>query len=231
MDEQVATADTLQNIQIGEFAQHTDSMMRFIGIKLINIEDFSNLILRFGMNTLVLFILIWVLYYRRGGRKDFFFTQFILSTVVFLLCFLLESVKIQMGFALGLFAVFGILRYRTDAIPIKEMSYLFAAIGVSIVNALCNKKVSYAELIFANIALLCSVACLEYLFLGRGEQSMKVVYERIDLIKPDKKDELYQDLRDRLGVEVVKVEKGLVSFLRDTVELTVFYHVNKKGKS
>lgn len=228
MEELTQSADSLALAV--DLANKSDSMVRLFGIKMVNVEDFANLILRFGMNMAVLLVLIGFLYFRRGGRKDFFFTHMVLSTVVFLLCFLLESVKIQLGFALGLFAVFGILRYRTDAIPIKEMSYLFAAIGVSIINALANKKVSYAELLFANFAMLGTVAALEYWFLGRGEQSMKVIYEKIELIQPARKQELYKDLRDRLGVEIVRVEKGLVSFLRDTVELTVFYHQNQKMK-
>jgi hypothetical protein len=204
---------------------------RLLGVKLINLQDLLALLMRFSLNLGVVLFLVGVLYYRRGGRKEYFFTHVMLSTVVFLLCFLLESVKLELGFALGLFAVFGIIRYRTESIPIKEMSYLFAVIGVSIMNALSNKKVSYAELAFANLALLGTVAALEVWFMGRAEQSHKVLYERIDLVAPERRAELMADLRLRTGLEVVRVEVGDISFLRDTAELTVFYRKTKAVKS
>ena len=106
----------------------------FLGMRLLHVDDLVNLVLRFSLNTIAVLILIGLLYYRQGGRKDYFFTSMVISVTVFLLCFLLESVKIQLGFALGLFAVFGIIRYRTEQIPIKEMTYLFAAIGLSIIG-------------------------------------------------------------------------------------------------
>ena len=131
--------------------------------------------------------------------------------------------KIQLGFALGLFAVFGIIRYRTESIPIKEMTYLFAAIGLSVVNALANKKVSYAELVFTNAALLGTAAVLEYGFLGRAERVQKIRYDRIALIVPERRAELVADLRERTGLDVKRVEIGDVDFLRDTAEVTVFH--------
>ncbi len=118
-------------------------METLLGMELIDWEDFFKLASRLIFNFIVLFLIVRLLYYPATRRKDYLFTYFMIGTTVFFLSFLLESVKIQLGFALGLFAVFGILRYRTLQIPIKEMTYLFIVIGVSIINALANKKISF----------------------------------------------------------------------------------------
>ncbi len=205
-------------------------METFFGIPLVHANHFLHLLIRFAIDMAAVLTLIGVLYYRRGGRKDYFFTDVIISVTVFLLCILLDNVKLDMGFALGLFAVFGIIRYRTESIPIKEMTYLFAAIGLSIVNALANKKVSYAELVFTNVALLGTAAVLEYCFLGRAERSEKVRYDRMDLIVPEKRAEMLADLRARLGFDVVRVEVGEIDFLHDIAFVTVFYRPRKERK-
>src|SRR4030042_6205756 len=117
-----------------------------LGLDIIHIPDFFELLLRFSLNMFIVVLIVRGLYYPTARRKDYLFAFLLISTVVFLLCILLESVKLQLGFAFGLFAIFGILRYRTNAIPIKEMTYLFVIIGISVVNALANKKVSWTEL-------------------------------------------------------------------------------------
>ena len=124
------------------------------GKELISKEDLYELLIRFGFNLLVVFICVRWLYYPRAKRKDYLFTYLLVSAVIFLMCFLLENVGLDTGLALGLFAIFGIIRYRTDAIPIKEMTYLFLVIGIAVINALSNKKVSYAELVATNAILL-----------------------------------------------------------------------------
>ncbi len=124
------------------------------GIDLINTPDFGELVLRFTLNLAVVIVIARYLYYAASRRKDYLFSYIMISAVVFLLCFLLNNVKLELGFALGLFAIFGIIRYRTDAISIKEMTFLFIVIGVSVVNALANKKISYAELFFSNLVII-----------------------------------------------------------------------------
>ena len=124
------------------------------GIAFFDPEAFLELVIRFVFNFVATFLIVRYVYYPKTHRRDFLFTFILIGIVVFLMCFLLESVKLQLGFALGLFAVFGIIRYRTMAIPIKEMTYLFVVIGLSVVNALANKKVSYAELVFTNLIVL-----------------------------------------------------------------------------
>ncbi len=197
---------------------------KFFGIKLIDSVDFFEFIIRFGFNLLVILIIIRYLYYTYSQRKDYLFTYILISTVIFLLCFLLENVKLQLGFALGLFAIFGIIRYRTNPIPIKEMTYLFMVIGISVINALANKKVSYAELIFTNFAIIIVTFLLERVFLLRHESSKTILYEKIDLIRPDKRAELLKDLEERTGITIRRIEVGRINFLRDTARIRIFYY-------
>jgi hypothetical protein len=193
------------------------------GIELIDKVDFYELVARFGFNTLVIVLAVRYLYYPATKRKDYLFTYILISVVIFLLCFLLENVKLQLGFALGLFAIFGIIRYRTNPIPIKEMTYLFLVIGISVINALANKKVSYAELMFTNLSVLAVAFLLERVFLLKHESTKTVLYERIDLIKNDRRAELMKDLEERTGLKINRIEVGRINFLRDTVRIKIFY--------
>ena len=143
---------------------------------------------------------------------------------VFLLCVLLDSVKLQLGFALGLFAIFGIIRYRTDPIAIKEMTYLFLVIGISVVNALSNKKISYAELVFANLMIVFVTYGMENLWLLRHQSRKNITYEKIELILPERREELIADLKARTGIDVIRVEIRRIDFLRDTANLRIFYY-------
>ena len=140
-----------------------------------------------------------------------------------MLCFLLESVKLELGFALGLFAVFGIIRYRTTTIPIKEMTYLFIIIGLSVINALSNKKVSYAELLFTNMVIIAIVWGLERIWLLKNEISKIIVFEKIDLIRPENYSMLLQDLKERTGLTINRAEVRKINFLRDTAEVKIYY--------
>jgi hypothetical protein len=133
-----------------------------------------------------------------------------------------------MGFALGLFAVFGIIRYRTDAIPIKEMTYLFIVIGMSVMNALINKKITLAELFFANSAILALTYGLEKVWLLRHESQKLIVYERIDLIQQGRREELIADLQTRTGIKINRLEIGKIDFLRDTVMLKIYFYEDQQ---
>jgi len=197
--------------------------MELFGIKIIVVPDFLELILRFAFNLLVVMILVRVLYYPIAKRKDYLFTYILIGTAVFLLCFLLENVKLQLGLALGLFAIFGIIRYRTNAIPIKEMTYLFIVIGISVINALANKKVSYTELLFTNLAVIVITFSLEKLWLLKHESRKTIIYEKIDLIKPGNYQLLLEDLEKRTGLKINRVEVGRINFLRDAARVTIYY--------
>jgi hypothetical protein len=197
-------------------------------VKIINVEDLLELVIRLSLHLAFIFVLVRLIYYPIAKRKDFLFTYILFSISIFLMCFLLESVKLEMGFALGLFAVFGIIRYRTDAIPIKEMTYLFIIIGMSVMNALINKKISLAELTFANAAIIFATYGLEKVWLLRHESQKLVLYERIDLIQLGKRPELIADLEKRTGIKVNRVEIGKIDFLRDTVMLKIYFYEDQQ---
>ena len=144
-------------------------MPEFLNIELMNWEDFWDLIIKAVFNTLVVLYLVRVLYYKVTPRKDFLFTYIMISQVVYFMLMLLENVGVNLGFALGLFAIFGMLRYRTRQIPIREMTYLFLVIGISVINALSNRKVSYAELLFTNVALIAITYLLENQLIQQGQ--------------------------------------------------------------
>lgn len=208
---------------IGTMGLILKESVEIFGIDLIDTEDFFELLIRFSFNAIIIFVIVRLLYYPMAKRKDYLFTYILISTIIFLLCFLLDNVKLEIGFALGLFAIFGIIRYRTNPIPIKEMTYLFLVIGVSVINALANKKVSYAELIFTNLIILVITYILEHIMLVRHESTKTIEYERIDLITKDKREELIKDLETRTGIKLNRVEIGRINFLRDTVRIKIYY--------
>ncbi len=200
--------------------------IRFLDIKIMNVGDFTNLLVRFAFNALVLLFLIRYLYAKNSMRKDFFFSFFAVGITVFLLCFLLGNIKIELGFALGLFAIFGIIRYRTDTIPIKEMTYLFVVIGISVINALANKKVSYAELLFTNAIVVTGIYILEKILRLKQESSLNILYEKIDNIHQLNTEELLKDLTDRTGITIKRYEIKKVDFLRDVADIKIYFETN-----
>lgn len=191
--------------------------------EIFSLSGLPELIIRFGINIVVILILVRWLYYSTTRRKDYLFTYILISAVVFLLCYLLESVSLQIGFALGLFAIFGIIRYRTNPMPIKEMTYLFLVIGVSVINAL-TAGTSLFEILFANIAVVLITFGLEKVWLLRHISSKTIVYEKINLIVPEKYDEMIADLQQRTGItDIRKVEIGAINFLKDTCRMIIYY--------
>ena len=202
----------------------TEESKQYLGTPIFDNNDFWKLILKGVFNFLIILIIVRYIYYPVTRNKDYLFTYLLISLTVFLLCFLLDNVKLELGFALGLFAIFGIIRYRTDPIPIKEMTYLFLVIGISVINALANKKISYAELLFANLIIVFVTFGMERLWLLRHETRKNITYEKIELIAPERRDELIQDLKDRTGLDVVRVEIRRIDFLKDTANLRIFYY-------
>lgn len=196
------------------------------GIQLFDLPSFLVLIGRFTLNMVVILILVRWLYYPSTRRKDYLFTYILISSVIFLLCYLLASVKLQIGFALGLFAIFGIIRYRTSAIPIKEMTYLFLIIGVSIINSLADTETSLVDVLFTNFIIIGITFCMEKIWLQKNELSKIVNYEKIELIKPENIHFLIKDLEERTGIKKInRVEIGKIDFLKDTCRLQIFYNV------
>lgn len=202
----------------------------FAGIEIIDVPAFLELLFRFGLNLAVILIMVKYLYYSNTKRKDYLFTYILISTLIFLLCYLLESVSLQIGFALGLFAIFGIIRYRTNAIPIKEMTYLFLIIGISVINALTNASTSLTDLIFSNLIIILITFGLEKVWLLKHESSKIIIYEKINLIKAGNQEALIEDLQERTGIpKINRIEVGKINFLRDVCELTIYYY-EVKGK-
>jgi len=186
-------------------------------------SELLNLIIRFGFNLSIAFIIIKLIYQRNPTNNlDFVFTYFMFNSLIFFFAFILGNITINMGFAFGLFAVFAILRYRTDPIPIKEMTYLFIVITIGVINALSGAEVSYAALLFTNIALVGLTYILEKYWQNNTLILRTVQYEIIENIKPENHQKLRLDLEDRMGIPIIKFEIHRINFLRDTVRISIY---------
>ena len=191
-------------------------------------EDFYLLIMRLAINMVFITILIRFLYYEKTRRKDYLFTYYLIGTITFFLCFGLKKLDIDTGMGLGLFAIFGIIRYRTDAIEIKEMTYLFLIIGLSVVNALASNKLSIAEMGLINVFMVILTYILEFVWLINHETRKTITYERIDLIKPENAAEMKKDLEVRTGLSLNRFEIGKIDFLNDTAQVRVYYYAEEQ---
>ncbi|MFC2098206.1 DUF4956 domain-containing protein [Bacteroidota bacterium] len=196
---------------------------QLLGVDFFDPDAFLALVIRFSFNFLVIAIIVRGLYYSVARRKNYLFAFMLISTIVFLICFLLDSISLGIGFALGLFAIFGIIRYRTNPIPIKEMTYLFIVIGISVINGLSNMKISYLELVFTNVITIIVVYFLERIWLMRNEAKKIIDYENIELIQPGRRAELIKDLKERTNLDITKIEIGRINYLRDSVRLRIHY--------
>lgn len=196
--------------------------LEFMDSPIMSSLDVWQLLFRFAFNSIVMWIIIHWFYYRKARRRDYYFTFALISVSIFFLIFLLGSVKMKIGFALGLFAIFGIIRYRTEQMPVREMTYLFVLIAISVINAL-STTISLAELILTNLIFIFCIWFSENNRWLRHVSNKLVQYDKIELIKPDKRDELIADLRERTGLNVISVEVGSIDFLRDTALLKIHY--------
>lgn len=194
-------------------------------------SDFYNLIIKFSFNLVFLTIIIRFLYYSKTKRKDYLFTYYLIGTITFFLCFGLKKFGIDTGMGLGLFAIFGIIRYRTDAIEIKEMTYLFLIIGVSVVNALINGGMSVGEVLLINISVVVITYVLEFMWLMKHETRKTITYERIDLILPEKYEEMKADLQNRTGLNINRFDIGKIDFLNDTALVRIYYFADEQAFS
>ena len=191
-------------------------------------EDFYLLLIRLCVNVVFITILIRFLYYAKTKRKDYLFTYYLIGTITFFLCFGLKKLDIDTGMGLGLFAIFGIIRYRTDAIEIKEMTYLFLIIGLSVVNALASNQLSIAEMALINVFMVVLTYVLEFLWLMKHETRKTINYERIDLITPDKAAEMKKDIEGRTGLSINRFDIGKIDFLNDTAQVRIFYYAEEQ---
>lgn len=198
-------------------------MNEFLSIPLFD-DDFYKMSFRFLLNLCFLSLIIRWLYFGATKRKDYLFTYYMIGTIVFFLCFTLKKFELDIGMALGLFAIFGIIRYRTDAVPIKEMTYLFVVIGVSVMNSLANQKMSYAEILLANTMIVISLYTIERVWFTRNVSLKTIHYEKIENIKPENYTTLKQDLEARTGLTIEDISIGDVDFLKDSAKITITYY-------
>jgi len=200
--------------------------------------DLDGLGIRLALNLLVLFVIVRLLYYPKTRRKDYLFTYFLIGIITFFLCFGLKKLDIDTGMGLGLFAIFGIIRYRTDAIEIKEMTYLFLVIGLSVVNAMLATEVqkdiyqiNLLELGVINLCVIGVLYVLEYLWLIKHETRKIINYDRVDLIKTENHEALKQDLEARTGLIINRFEIGKIDFLNDTCLIRIYYYAEDQDFS
>lgn len=202
---------------------------------LLNIEFFDDdiykLAFRLVVNLVFMTIIIRYLYYPITKRKDYLFTYYLIGIITFFLCFGLKKLEIDTGMGLGLFAIFGIIRYRTDAIEIKEMTYLFLIIGISVTNALASSKISILEMGLINFSVVGITYGLEYLWLLKHETRKTIIYERIDLIRPEHYEEMKADLEERIGLAINRFDIGKIDFLNDTAQVRIYYYADEQAFS
>lgn len=197
---------------------------------LINMELetlFSNVILRFSFNLLVAFVIIKLIYHRDYKGNDFVFTYFMFNTLIFFFAFILGNLDINMAFGFGLFAVFAILRYRTDPIPIKEMTYLFIVITIGVINALSANQVVFTELLFANFSIVLLTFLLERHWVNNlpddGLSTKTVVYNDMEMIKPENHQKLINDLAQKTGLSVISIKVGRINFIENHANIKLYY--------
>jgi hypothetical protein len=188
----------------------------------------DSLLALFALNLVSSLVVVRFIYHMAAKRRDFVFTFMLVSTAVFLLCRLLAGVEIDLAFALGLFAIFGIIRYRTNAIPIREMTYLFIVIALAVINALAPLAASWMEIVVANVLIWVLSFVLERLWFVEHLATKMVVYDRIDLLHEGKRSELVADLERRTGVTIVQLEIGKVDLLRDTANIKIHFSADNE---
>lgn len=193
--------------------------------------DFCNTIGRFLVCVLVNWIIVDRLYFKKSNRRDFYFTFILISVAIFFLVYFMMGMdrgKATMGVGLGLFGIFSIMRYRTDTMPVREMTYLFIVVCLSVVHAMVNVEdqspnyaVEFGKLVFIDLVVLAALTLCE---MKLKVQSTKLIqYDRPELTKPEKRDELIADLEQRTGLKILKIDVGGIDFLKDTVVLRVTY--------
>lgn len=178
---------------------------------------------RFALNALVIFLLVRIIYYPRHRNRDFLFSFFLFNIINFIICYLLSSATIKIGFAFGLFAIFSIIRYRSVSVPIREMAYLLTSVTIGILNALSTLDTGLPELLISNGVLLLLTFVLDRKVTLPHENSQMVIYEKIELIKPENRTQLIEDLKLRTGLPIHRIEIGRIDLMRDSAKIRIFY--------
>ena len=197
----------------------------------IDTDHVTKLLIAFIINLIAIMIIVRWLYYPKCKRGEFFFTYILIAISTFMLIYVLGDVKLKAGIALGLFAMFSIIRYRTEQIAIREMTYLFTIIAVSAINGLTISELSIGEVIIINILFIAVIVICESKLLISHYSYKVIKYDNINLITPDKREELIADLEKRTGLKIIKVEVGAIDFLKDAAIVKMYYKSNEASNS
>ena len=215
---------TLINNQLGDM----------FGVTLFDPQQFISLVLRFVINLIVVFTIARYFYYPHSRRRDYMFIFILMSMSIFLLVSLMEGGGMELGAAMGLFAIFGIMRFRTEAVPIREMTYLFMLIAVSVINAVAqgdyHPKAQYWDgvgivtILFVNLVFILMAWLFESSKIMTDSCSKYIKYDNVALVAPDKREELKADLEKRTGLKIQRIEVGMIDYLKDAVLIRIFYN-------
>lgn len=199
-------------------------LFNFVSVPLCDTAEILRMFLRFGFHLLVCLFIVHLCYYRKTKNRDYYKSFMFFASGMFLLLYLLESIRLQIGLTLGLFAIFGVIRYRTETVPIKEMTYMFMIIVISVINGM-SLNISYAQLLLANMSLMAIMFLFEYRS-NAGTYTKIILYERIELIVPEQRENLISDLKERTGLDIIDVQVGHIDFLRDAAFIKIIYRSN-----
>ena len=199
-------------------------IMEFLEVPLFD-DDLYKMLVRFAINLAVVLAVVFACYRPRKKDTSFRFAFLLLNVMVFFTCFMMKKLELELGMALGLFAIFGIMRYRTDTIPIKEMTYLFVVVGIAVINALSNKKTSYAELATTDLIIVLASFVLERaMFIHKPTlQKQSLIYDKLQLLRPEQREALIADLTDRCGFVVRDVKVAKIDLQKGTATISVTY--------
>jgi len=185
--------------------------------------DLGRLLVRLLLDLAFATVVIRLIYYRLYRNREYVFTYFLFNLITFCLCLVLRKVSTHIGLALALFGVFGILRYRTEQIRIRDLTYLFIVIGIGVLNAFADQGVSIAELLAVDVVIVVTTAILELGSSRSMERSTLMCYDQLDLLRPGNEEKLIADINAKTGLTVVRVEINRVDLLRDAADITVFH--------
>ena len=184
----------------------------------------SPTLIKFWYTMTVVFILSRFFYFRYQGKKEILFTLILLSAIIAFLCILISRVELSLGFALGIFAIFGIIRYRTVQVTPREMTYLFLAAGTAAKNILAPEDIEFYRLLISDVSIILLAGMAEYFLFRRKEATKRIVYNNLDLINPEKRTALENDLRTRFGItDIDKIKVGDINTAKNTAELFVAF--------
>jgi hypothetical protein len=193
-------------------------------------SDLGIFLLSFGFNLLVALLVVRFIYYPSTHNKSYVFTFLAFNTVIYFVLSFMKSIQIGVGVGFGLFAIFSILRYRTDPIPIREMTYMFIIAALPVMNSAGLESAVWPQLVAANLAVMGIMFLLEKEWGFRYEAAKQIVYEKIELIRPEKRAELLADLESRTGLKIKRVLVGKIDFLHDVANLKVYYDDPSQGE-